>query len=165
MGVYVYAVGRGQHITAEINGKPETVYALRYHHKPYWSLGGERQNERWMRQIERMEEGWGAERPRYITIIYKKFEDGNTVYEWQSKDISWWDTDKVPGTKVGELHRDGKRWSVGPHRCYARFATNGGTHERWAECGSCRAAMPHVDPDGLPDGGTTYYPQPERATA
>ena len=116
MGVYLYSL-RAENVKAELNGSPVQVHACKYLLKLSWS----REPRLHKMLIGRAGNYWeGRELPKYVAFAEdssKPFVGGEDVFLWRGQCL-WYDTDEVPGIRVGTLKiehdenkRRGLKWS------------------------------------------------------
>lgn len=117
MGVYIYSV-RTKSVTAEIEGRVETIHALSYLGRSCTGWDGAEPRGLQL-AIEKAHTTWAnRETPKFVALADDaKFEDGQPVYEWDGRPCDY-DTPKFNGVKrlVGFL-RKGKKgrktvWTV-----------------------------------------------------
>lgn len=128
MGVYIYSV-RTKSVTAEIEGKVETIFALSFLTRSLTEWDGCECRHNSM-LIGKAESVWqGREAPKFVAFAdEKKFADGQAVYEWDGR-ICDYDTPKFSGAKrlVGYLRKtkQGRKtvWTVEPSLFSVKFGT------------------------------------------
>ena len=111
MGVYIYTVKRSTLRQVKMAGKSVEMALLAYHYK--MSLSWRSADALWRGQVEVTREAWAGETPEFV-ILSDTYEEGAPVRTWPKGQITWTDTEAVPGVLVGHLHQVGRRWEVVP---------------------------------------------------
>lgn len=124
MGVYIYTL-RKRTLPIWVEGERIVANLFSYAYKDWWgfAFGEEERRRNFIRDnaARRAQEAWDSERSGYVVM-------GDPEYGWEDcavyRDLQkplWYDTDKLPATIVGYLHKIGRKWVVTPESSWQPF--------------------------------------------